>query len=849
LVGEQEDSGKAGISMKETLVRWHGREDSLCGLETSADTTMKILDERTDVVKEVTFTSSSGDQFILLVRRAKESFIFEQRGSSSTLDIELCKLIAEKISASPFPKDRVNEEWRVLVEALQAGGWTPHEVFTSTFHFSFDDPRVVSRLVVPGTPSSEVEDLHRRMHESISGVFSDVAVQAAADIRRFAENGQHLDAFAALSEARARLALIAPPVPDLIEAICMIDESAIPKDSAFDLWTVRIGEKSRARLYAGLEEELQFYEQEFSDRLTPLGEDSNRLLAIRAEIAEHTGKPEVAYARYRELLTRDNLDTVLRAHANWGAFRLSTGDYYIAARHAELAADAFMEAGDRAQAAKCYVCAAKACETLDRAKAIEMLDKALRVLDTSNSLGAEYRAGILHVRAGMMLDWGDCDSAFKAIREAIQIRKTLTGVDDALIASLHLAELVAERKGDEEEVGRLHGEIESLRPRADPETLLRDRLAQCPLSDIGQLRRLHEEVLSKKDPRLTAESLIFLGCAHMKSSLSSALEYFETALNLAQRAARLTRDTNLHALIESSIGQAYFTHGDHNKAIEWFKKAVAHDPREVTARQNLGGLLMKYQRFGELVEFMETQLRIFGDLPVLLYFYGRALLANGRPSAAAKALHHSKTVCKDPDLLKWIEDWIGKALKELQEAVEISTIRPQQLLAVTREEFGAELRSFAGFIKTERRMSFWRTEAGKHRFVAAPEKHAKMILHAFLRGRLGDEVVILEEIVAGAGLIDLWIATPGGSRFVVELKMCGKPYSATYAKAGIEQLAHYMDNKKTHIGYLVVFDSRRRDYGKGIEAEIMAGGNTIMTEFVDIRPDVIGERSGSQSEE
>jgi tetratricopeptide (TPR) repeat protein len=770
---------------------------------------METPDEATAVVKEVAFTSSSGDQFILLVRRAKESFIVEQKSSSPTLDVELHKLL-EKISASPFPKNRVNEEWRILVEALQAGGWTPHEVVTSTFQFSFDDPRVVSRLVVPGTPSGDVEDIHRRMHERIAGVFSDAAIQAAANIRRLAANGQHLEAFAALNEARAHLALMAPPSPDLIEAICMIDGSAIPKDSAFDLWTVRIGEKSRARLYAGLEEDLQFYEREFSDRLTPLGEDSNRRLIIRAEIAEHTGKPEVAHARYRELLARDNLDTVLRAHANWGASRMSTGDHHSAARHAELAADAFVEAGDRAQAAKCCVCAARACETLDRSKAIEMLDKALRVVDASEALGAEYRAGILHVRADMMLDWGDLDSALKAVGEAVQIRKTLTGVDDALIASLHLAALVAKQKGDEEEVHRLQGQIESLRPRSDPETLLRERLAQCPLSDIGQLRRLHEEVLSKKKARLTAESLVLLGCAHMKSSLSSALEYFETALNLAQQTAPLTRDSDLHALIESSIGQSYFTHGDDRKAIEWFKKAVAHDPREVTARQNLGGLLMKYQRFGELVEFMEAQLRVFGGLPVLLYFYGRALLANGRPSAAAKTLYQSKTVCKDPDLLKWIEDWLGKALKEPQEAVEISTVQPQRLLAVTREEFGAEIRSFSGFIKTERRMSFWRIEADKHKFVASPEQHAKMLLHAFLRGRLGDEVAILEELVAGAGLIDLWIATPGGSRFVVELKMCGKPYSGAYAKTGIEQLVHYMDNRNTHIGYLVVFDGRSR---------------------------------------
>jgi hypothetical protein len=58
-----------------------------------------------------------------------------------------------------------------------------------------------------------------------------------------------------------------------------------------------------------------------------------------------------------------------------------------------------------------------------------------------------------------------------------------------------------------------------------------------------------------------------------------------------------------------------------------------------------------------------------------------------------------------------------------------------------------------------------------------------------------------------------------------------------------------MDNRNTHIGYLVVFDGRRRDYGKGIDAEIMIGANTIVTEFVDIRPDVIVSGNAGHSEE
>ena len=46
-------------------------------------------------------------------------------------------------------------------------------------------------------------------------------------------------------------------------------------------------------------------------------------------------------------------------------------------------------------------------------------------------------------------------------------------------------------------------------------------------------------------------------------------------------------------------------------------------------------------------------------------------------------------------------------------------------------------------------------------------------------------------------------------KIVVELKMCGGSYTARYAARGVNQLGHYMTSKKSHLGYLVVFDARR----------------------------------------
>lgn len=66
--------------------------------------------------------------------------------------------------------------------------------------------------------------------------------------------------------------------------------------------------------------------------------------------------------------------------------------------------------------------------------------------------------------------------------------------------------------------------------------------------------------------------------------------------------------------------------------------------------------------------------------------------------------------------------------------------------------------------------------------------------------------------------------------------MLGDGYTSTYAFAGENQIAHYMDQKKVAIGYLVIFDARKRDFGKRPE-EAAPENKTIRVLLVDVRPD------------
>ena len=148
------------------------------------------------------------------------------------------------------------------------------------------------------------------------------------------------------------------------------------------------------------------------------------------------------------------------------------------------------------------------------------------------------------------------------------------------------------------------------------------------------------------------------------------------------------------------------------------------------------------------------------------------------------------------------------------------------------------LEDFTQYVKTDMRMSFWNFNKADNRYkwTPRPERHAKNLLLTFLNGRFGGSIDTFEEITAGAGKIDVFIVLPTGEKAVVELKMCGHGYSEMYAREGIEQIAHYVENRGTRTGYLIVFDSRVREFSKGFQDTEAINRMLLLTRIADVRP-------------
>lgn len=289
--------------------------------------------------------------------------------------------------------------------------------------------------------------------------------------------------------------------------------------------------------------------------------------------------------------------------------------------------------------------------------------------------------------------------------------------------------------------------------------------------------------------------------------------------------------------IQQSVVGLLYRMGHIDRTITWLKRILADHPFDQKAGQDLVNCLWRTKQWGEAAIFLRKQIDLAGKMPGLLFAYGKSLFEAGDMTGAIGALTDSIALLKDDNGLK-------KTAMELREQALRAggtTLPPKPPSPpagpVTREEFEAALEEFGKFIAARKRMEFWRAADSDHTWVASPERLAQNFLHTFLQARFGERIEIFEELDAGAGRLDLYVRLIGGLSIIVELKMCGFGYTSTYAAAGEEQITHYMENRRSHLGYLVVFDARLDDFGEKLLSG-STGLHTVIEIFIDVRPRV-----------
>ncbi len=734
--------------------------------------------------------------------------------------------------------DRIPDQpdFAELAAAFRHEGYVAEEIPLSDYQVSleFDLERgtiVATHAATHGLAASD-NTLGRKVFDAIATGFAKARDDLANEINLLLDQGEFDAAVKATRSSAEKGAFLLPPSNRLLNTLIRFDVSTLlPEDKRF------IQEE---RLV--LAHRLGRFDVAGRDADALLTEDSGNLSAEMTVALKTTVALGAIKKGYRETglsILRDLLKPpiILDAESRGWIWRniamtLDRNDPE-ARRAAQLSADSFLEAGKKQESGESLMHLANLLIDVDPAEAVTCLNEMIGLLDAEGLLDRHVRAAALHSRANRFARLNKHDDAFRDACEAVKLRRGLLGTDQAFVSSLYLAAIEARHMGDPAAADAFEEEVEK---RTKEFTLTHFQLAD-------RVSRLADEFNSIEAMDLLAEAE-----AANNLEVIVAVRIFQATLDESMAdTARLEilEDTRSRILlargragilkpVQIAIGQLLARKGQYDRAERWFREVLDADAFDGIARNALIDCLWRQEKWGDAAIFLRKQLALRGELPGLTFALGKSQFEAGDMSGAVTTLTRLLNALGGDENLR------NNATDFRERALQLGgTILPAQPMpfvgSVTREEFERTLDDFARFTAAEKRMRFWTSdEKGGYKWVAGPEGRAQDLLHTFLKARFSDRVEIFEEVGTGAGRLDLYVKLEGGLAIIVELKMCGAPYSTAYAASGEEQIKHYMDNRKTHIGYLVVFDARVKLFGQQLLPST-SGSHTVIEKIVDVR--------------
>ena len=558
--------------------------------------------------------------------------------------------------------------------------------------------------------------------------------------------------------------------------------------------------------------------------------DKAHLKLTVAMAALRRGGAESAFAMFREIAESEESDPRSRA---WAYRNMSLGVPVKDGRceqYSRRSSDFFLMSGDKLQAAGSLVRAMLSCLAHRPSAAAEILNEPIEWFAGEGAQEQYVRGGILQNRARAAWMLKQHKQAFKDAVESARLLRGLSGAERELVGSLLLAIDAGSRIGAP--VDALTQERDALlkSEQGGEQAIRNDLVAQLLTFDIEAVKKARASQEVQRRPVLRA----IVAIAEAKTNTLSHLECLQR-LDAALQDAREGGDDGIVTAVVHAIGDELLKSGDLEGALAKYREVIQRDPLNVEARQNLAFILQELNRHEEGVRLIEDQLKLWGPLPGLTFVLGRFLLDAGHVDRATTIFARLAIAAETPANVR-----TGAALwrdKAVAAGGRIQSDPTPQSVTYTRADLEKELTRFAETIKREKRMTFWRKgDTAGHKWIEKPESRAKDLLHVFLSGAFRKGLKQFEEIASGAGRIDLYVELAGGVSAILELKMLGAPYSTSYALQGEDQIAHYMDNRDCHLGYLVVFDARTVTWGSLPDEG--TGNNTIVRVFVDVRPDI-----------
>ncbi|MBN1606202.1 MAG: tetratricopeptide repeat protein [Polyangiaceae bacterium] len=727
----------------------------------------------------------------------------------------------------------VTDNWAAIENVFAQRGFALREIQPQVLTTSVSIDALTGESVgETGAASGELLDatasVANSVFRAISRIGPNLAARALNEVRQAVKRNDHSSAWKALVNWQESGGLVlGGGATDAHAATLLVNPAELDVDSRKELLLLRSVLAGMTSSYTPqLTGDISALRAEFGDQLSAQQEVSLRMLEANIAATEH--RRETAYILWRGVIV-DAEGASERAWAHHNISRAHPADSPESARHAEFAADAFLEAGRLQDAAKEYIYLTQFGLAEDPGRCVEMLDEALTWFSGDRPEERHARAQLMHSKACAFQRLGQLEAAMALHLAVEELMRPLHGTTGLRIASLGHAHILAANLGRSEDAAKLKAQCESLISHQTSPDWRRRRAAARLLESYSstEAREIAAEALASGDTSVYSSTLILR--AQHEGTPSEKIAWLDEALAISRRCEASREDLRI-AL--SAMGNELAHQGQHERALTYFREALGLDPLDRATRQKVGATLFKLGRWKDAIAFLEEQQRIFGELPGILCALGRAHFEVGDFGKAIPLFAKVRRMTPpDSQEHKTADDFEAQsyAAGGKPDAYAGAVLAPEPPLSL--RELRLELQAFARYVQSEQRRTFW----SKRKWRPSPEQHARTLLETFLAARLDGRVEQLREIEVGAGRMDLYVVGRGGFRCVVELKMLGGGYSTTYAFSGREQIVHYLENKGVHAGILVVFDGRKRDVGKGLTEVTKIGDNVIYSYFVDVR--------------
>jgi tetratricopeptide (TPR) repeat protein len=731
------------------------------------------------------------------------------------------------------------ERWAQMLEGLRSKGFVVKPLPDADHQFSMtidlSSGRFLSSTDALHEFAGPSEALTKGMAEAISEVFIKPVAILTRRIQEALSRGNVNDAVSVVKEARDKGTLAYPPSPDLLKALSSINVANLDPEDRRSVREARLVVSGQLGSWdqTGLEADALLAEHKKD--LT--AEQIVDLRLASATGALKRGHTESGLVAINELLGAEGALPAEKRGWCWRNVSLvlepNEPEARVAARQS---VDAFLQAGNKKEAARSLV-------RLSDCLLFGKPEDSIRALDEMFALAAreglddrDLGSAAKHIRAIRLAELGKHEEAFDDAMAAVELRRGINGLETQLANSLYLASIQKQKLGQEDEADRLEAEADAL-SQSNPDPQHRFAIEVTEL--FNNFDRAKANDLSKRAKAANAIEIV--------ASVNIAIAELDPMLDGSARIGLLERtldELNAADAPDRAKEPARFAlamqlenSGHRGRAEGWYRTILAANPNTFPVRDRLIQCLWNQEKWGQAAELLSNEINRFGKSPGLLFALGKSLVEAGDFTKAVPLLTETMALAEEPELKELAREMRERAL-DAGGTVPPPRPEPAAIAPVTYEELESALADFSKFISAGKRMAFWLNENYEHKWVPNPERRGKDFLHTFLKATFRDRIDVFEEIGAGAGRIDLYLKFGNGLAAVVELKMCGKGYSSTYAASGEEQIIHYLENKDTNHGYLVVFDARANDFGKALLKTPATGKFTIGERFIDLRPQV-----------